>query len=153
MLTVTDAQMHEGAELAIEAPNNTTDNGKSAEVFFCTHGNHWVSRTDAYYPKSANPSICKVCAAKRKEQNRKKKEEERIKQEMAVGQIPPFEQRGGTKRSTFSLSRYTLTALDILAVGRSVSEVVEEAIIHYLAQQDSEVIAFVGRMYYQNVNK
>jgi hypothetical protein len=91
--------------------------------------------------------FCKECAALRKEQNRKHQEEERLKQQVAVGQIPATADRGGTKRATLSLSRYALTALDVLAVGSSTSEVAERVIMAYLEGQDADVIAFVGRMF------
>lgn len=142
---ITKEQLHE--DNSADAFDNGTHDGE----FFCTHDNHWVARSEAYYPKSSNPSICKHCAAERKADNRKRQEQERLKQQTAVGQIPAAENRGGTKRATLSLSRYALTALDVLAVGSSVSEVAERAIMAYLEGQDAEVIAFVGRMFGQVV--
>lgn len=138
-------QMHEPGAF------ETADKPSDDNLFLCTHKNHWVHRNHAYYPKSSNPSICKACAAERKEENRKRQEQERLKQETAVGQIPSTQNRGGTKRATLSLSRYALTALDVLAVGSSASEVAERAIMAYLEAQDADVIAFVGRMFGQAV--
>ena len=51
---------------------------------------------------------------------------------------------------TISLTRYADAAVAVLSVGNSASEVVEEALVHYLACQDAEVIAYVGRVFSQS---
>ncbi|WP_029420791.1 hypothetical protein [Alicyclobacillus macrosporangiidus] len=117
------------------------------EQFYCVHGEHWFRRKDAQYPKAKTPAMCRVCATKRREQNRTKSELERMEQEKAIDQIPPKGARGGTVRRNLTISQYAATALGVLAVGSSEAATLEMIILDYLRRQDPDVIAFVGRTF------
>ncbi|QQE77297.1 hypothetical protein [Alicyclobacillus sp. SO9] len=143
-------------ENSAEAGTNQTDDITSAgdsATFFCEEGKHWVSRDEALYPRAENPAICKACAAERKRQRKQTQQREEAKKQSVMGQIPDRELRGSQKRATFTLSKYALTALDVLSVGSSASEVAEAAIMSYLQSQDVDVISFVGKMFEQLATK
>ncbi|HHY68162.1 MAG TPA: hypothetical protein GX517_13375 [Alicyclobacillus sp.] len=149
-----DAQEHTRAveQSAQTSPDTQTERQQSSTVFHCKEGDHWVPINRAQYPRAQHPAMCKDCAAKRRAEKRQKAESQRAKQQESVNQIPPKGQRGGTKRCTFSLSRYTITALNVLAVGHSPSEIVEEAIIELLKRQDPRTISFIGFRFRESEN-
>lgn len=143
-------------EQSVDTTTNQTNDGPSAadpETFYCAHGNHWVSRALALYPHAENPAICKTCAAKQRKHRKEEQQGQQKRKQLVLGGIPNRELRGGQKRATFTLSRYALTALDVLSVGSSASEVTESAIMSYLQGQDADVIAFVGKMFDQLATK
>ncbi len=151
---VAGEQVHDSA-VPLPDQNDKNEDGleqAKAGMFQCTYGEHWVSRSEAF-KTGKNPSICRACAAGKREQSRRREEEELAVKVATIDQIPSLEQRGRTKRSTFTLSKYVATALDVLAVGSSTSEMVERAVIRFLEQQDPQVIAFVGRMFQQAMYK
>lgn len=147
-------QVHDSAAAITDQNGKDSSGSEQAHegMFLCTHGNHRVPRSEAF-KTGKNPSICRACAAGKREQGRIKEEQERAVKVATIDQIPSSEQRGGTKRSTFTLSQYVITSLDVLAVGSSISDVVERTVIHYLEQQDPQVIAFVGHMFQEAINK
>ncbi|HHY68158.1 MAG TPA: hypothetical protein GX517_13355 [Alicyclobacillus sp.] len=121
-------------------------------MFHCKEGDHWAPINRAQYPRAQHPAMCKDCAAKRRAERRQQAESQRAKQQESLDQIPLKGRRGGSKRCTFSLSRYTVTAVKVLAVGRSQSEIVEEAIIELLKRQDPQTISFIGFRFRESEN-
>jgi hypothetical protein len=150
----TDAQLHESDSSLPDQEGNDGSGSEQAHegMFLCTQGDHWLPRSEAF-KSGKNPSICRACAAGKREQGRRRVEEELAVKVATIDQIPSSEQRGGTKRSTFTLSQYVITTLDVLAVGSSTSEVVERAVIQLLEREDPQVISFVGRMFQQSMSK
>ncbi|QQE80422.1 hypothetical protein [Alicyclobacillus sp. SO9] len=139
-LTSTDAHLHSNETQQEPASSDVID----TTMFHCNEGDHDVPISQALYPSAINPSICRDCAAQRRAQKS-------TKRKWSAEQIPEKGDRGDTKRITVTLSKYAATAAEVLSVGSTVSNVVEEALIKYLAEQDSEVISFVSRIFAKNV--
>lgn len=150
--SVDGALEHDSAELDAQQTTQAADDLATTNTFYCTYKNHWVPRREAA-KTGENPSICRTCAADKQEQKRQKEEQERAEKLATLDEIPAPESRGSTKRVTYSLHQYVVTALDVLAVGTTPSDVVERAIIRFLQEQDPQVIAFVNRMFGQAISK
>jgi len=147
-LLVDGARKHKNT--GADVPQSTHDSSRSTtgDTFLCEYKNHWVPRSEAA-KTGKNPSICRTCAADKRERRRQKEEHARAEKLATLDEIPAPESRGATKRVTYSLHQYVVTALDVLAVGTAPSDVVERAIIRFLEEQDPQVIAFVNRMFGQ----
>lgn len=144
---ITDTQSHASTE-ATERISSRDKAVVPEERMFCCQGCEEdlpVSR--ALYPSAVNPRLCKECAAQRRITNKEQTQIQKQKQHQALEAIPEKAERGPAKRMTISLTRYTDAAVAVLSVGNSASEVVEEALVQYLAGQDAEVIAYVGRVF------
>lgn len=143
------AELHNSTD-AQEADLSTSASSAGKErMFHCVDCNNDLPVSEALYPTKTNPTVCKGCAAERRKATKEKAEAQEQQYTQLLEAIPVADRRGESKRVTISLSQYATAALEVLAVGRTASEVAEDAVIHYLAEQDSQVIAFVGRIFSQ----
>jgi hypothetical protein len=147
----TDTQVnmaHQSANVHENTAHEMPDDSKSlsTKTFICTKCNQTLPVSEAMYPHARQPAMCRSCARRRRDERRARA----AQRSESLDEIPPKELRGGMKRVTLTLSRLCCTAIDVLGLDSSASEVVEQAIMDYLRKQRPEVISFILFTHHRN---
>jgi hypothetical protein len=138
--------------VATTPPSHPQERSTGAHVvatFTCRHCGQEHPVSEAHYPHARHPAMCRTCARER----RQAKRAAAAGLPLTAANVSAQRKKGRKKRVTISLSDYGIAALSVLAVGTTPSEVVEEALMRYLAGQSEEVVQYVRYTFERNLRK